>query len=158
MYNFAKPHQITLRCTKTDNDIPRTLTLEGTGLLHNISRCHISSPELHAFPELHGQSYADLETPIFYLPDNITVLDDHERQQLEEISLSNLQKSDDVYNRVTASKHHYDLDTHLHTYQTSILQEKRTHWKIIPIAVLTSTVSLLFTFILFIPVSKTPTA
>ena len=52
MYNFVKPHQITLRCKKTDTDIPHTLTLEGTGLLHNISRCHISSPELHAFPEL----------------------------------------------------------------------------------------------------------
>ena len=52
MDNFAKPHQITLRCTKTDTDIPRTLTLEGTGLLHNFPRCHISSPELHAFPEL----------------------------------------------------------------------------------------------------------
>ena len=79
-----------------------------------------------------SQNYADLETPRFYLPDNITILDDHERQQLKEISLPNLKKLDDVYNRVTASKHHYDLDTLLHTYQTSILQEKRTHWKIIP--------------------------
>jgi len=141
MYNFAKPHQITLRCTKTDTDIPRTLTLEGTGLLHNISRCHIFLPELHAFPELHGQSYADLETPIFYLPDNITVLDDHERQQLKEIPLPNLQKLDDVYSRVTASKHHYDLDLLLHTYQILILQEERTHWKIIPFIVFTSTAS-----------------
>ena len=87
MYNFAKPHQITLRCTKTDTDIPRTLTFERTGKLHNISGCHISSPELHVSPELHGQSYADLETPIIYLPDNITVLDDYERQQLKEIPL-----------------------------------------------------------------------
>ena len=121
MYNFVKPHQITLRCTKTDTDIPRTLTLEGRGLLHNISRCHISSPELHAFPQLHGQSYADLETPIFYPPDNITVLDDHERQQLKEVSLSNLQKLD-VYNRVTASKHH-DLDTFLHKIQVPSVLE-----------------------------------
>jgi hypothetical protein len=98
MYNFAKPHQVTLRCTKYDSDVPRILTLEGTGLLHNISGCHISSPELHAFPELHGQSYAELETPIFYLPDNITVLDEHERQQLKEIPLPNLQKLDEVYN------------------------------------------------------------
>ena len=149
MYNFAKPHQITLRCTKTDTDIPRTLTLEGTGLLHNISRRHISSSELHAFPELHGKSYADLETPIFYLPDNITVLDNHERQQLKEIPLPNWQKLDDVYSRVTASKRHYDLDTLLHTYQTSILQEKRTHWKIIPFVVLTNTTFLVI-FIYFV--------
>jgi len=149
MYNFAKPHQITLRCTKTDTDIPRTLTLEGTRLLHNISRCHLSSPELHAFPGLHGQSYADLETPIFYLPDNITVLDDHERQQLKEIPLPNLQKLEDVSSRDTAPKHHYDLDTLLHTYQTSILQEKRTHWKIIPFVVLTST-AILAIFIYFV--------
>jgi hypothetical protein len=148
MYSFAKPHQITLRCTKTDTDVPRMLTLEGTGLLHNISGCHISSPELQALPELHGQSYANLEAPIFYLPDNITVLNDHERQQLKEIPLPNLQRLDDVYSRVTASKHNYELDSLLHTYQTSTLQEKRTHSIIFPIISLTST-AILAIFIYF---------
>jgi hypothetical protein len=103
---------------------------------------------LHAFPELHGQSYANLEAPIFYLPDNISVLNDYERQQLKEIPLPNLQRLDDVYSRVTASKHHYDLDSLLHTYQTSILQEKRTHWIIIPFISLTST-AILAIFIYF---------
>jgi hypothetical protein len=43
IYNFAKQHQITLRCTKTDTQVPRILTFEGTRLLHNLSGCHISS-------------------------------------------------------------------------------------------------------------------
>jgi len=103
---------------KTDTDVPGILTVEGTGLLHDISGCHMSSPELH------GQSYAHLKAPIFYLPDNISVLNDHEHQQLKEIPLPNLQRLDNVYNRVTVSRHHYDLDSLLHTYQTSLLQEK----------------------------------
>ena len=69
IYHFANQHQITLRCTKVDTQVPRILTLEGTGLLHNLSGCHISSPELHAFPKLHGEIHANLKTPIFYLPD-----------------------------------------------------------------------------------------
>jgi hypothetical protein len=77
--------------------VPRTQTLEGTGLLHNLTGCHISSLELQAFLELHGTTYAHLDAPIFYLPDNISVLDDHELQQLKNIPLPNLQGSNDVY-------------------------------------------------------------
>ena len=57
IYSFTRQHQITLRCTKADTQVPRTLTLEGIGL-HNLSGCHISSPELHAFPKLNGTTYA----------------------------------------------------------------------------------------------------
>ena len=91
-----------------------------------------------------------METPIFYLRDNITVLDDYERQQLKAIPLPNMQTLDDVFNRVKASKHHYDLDTLLHTYQIYILLEKRTHWKIIPFVVFSSTAILaIFVYIVY---------
>jgi hypothetical protein len=78
--------------------MPHTLPLEGTRLLHNLSGCHISSPELHSFPELHGATYANLEAPIFYLPD-ISVLNDHELEQLNDIPLPNLKRIlDRIYN------------------------------------------------------------
>jgi hypothetical protein len=76
--------------------MPRTLTLEGTGLFHNITGCHITSHEIEAFPELHGKTYASLDTPIFYLPDNISALNDHE---LKDIPLPKLQKLEDIYFR-----------------------------------------------------------
>ena len=91
IFHFTRPHQVTLRCAKTDTEVPCTLMLDGTGLLHNATGCHISSPELQAFPELHGTTYAKLDAPMFYLPDNISVLDDHEFRQIQGLSLPNLQ-------------------------------------------------------------------
>jgi hypothetical protein len=103
VYHFPEQQQLTLRCTKAYSQIHHTLKLEGSGLLHNLSGCHITSPELQAFPELHGTTDTN-DLPKIFLP-NISVLDDHELQQLKDIPLPNLQGLDDVYARVTKSRH-----------------------------------------------------
>jgi len=74
VYHFARYYRATLQCTKADAQLPRTLTIEGIGLLRNVIGCRIASPELHTFPELHGATHARLDPPIFYLPGNISVL------------------------------------------------------------------------------------
>jgi hypothetical protein len=141
VYQFTRPHRVTPSCTRSDRQVPRTLTLEGSGLLRNFEGCHISSPELQAYSELHGTTYAKLEAPIFYLPD-ISVLNDQEHQLIKNIPLPSLQKLNDIHARVTASHNKYDVDSVLHIHQTSLLHERQTNWFIIPFTSLSTLISL----------------
>jgi len=105
---------------KANAQFPRTLTLEGAGLLQNLTGCHVTSPELHTFPVIHGTIDARIEPPIIYLPDNISVLNNHELQQIRDMPLPNLQRLNDIYSRVTTSQHTYDMDAVMHIHQASL--------------------------------------
>jgi hypothetical protein len=133
VYQFANQQRITLRCSGTNAQLPHTLTLEGTRLLHNLTECRIMSTELHTFPELHGTTYARIEPPIIYLPDNISVLDSHELHQIRDMPIPNLQTLNDIYFRVTAAQHTYDLDAIMHVHQASLRQTQQTNWVVIPL-------------------------
>ena len=142
VYQFATQHRVTLHCEKANAQLPRTLTLEGTGLLQNLTGCHITSPELHTFPEIHGTTDARIEPPTIYLPDNISVLNDHELQQIRDMPLPNLQRLNDIYSRVTTSQHTYDLDAILHIHQASLRQTQQTNWIVIPLTSLATIITL----------------
>ena len=105
VYQFATQQRVTLHCEKANAQIPRKKTLEGTGLLRNLTGCHITSPELHTFPEIHGTTDACIETPIIYLPDNISVLNDHELQQIRDMPLPNLQRLNDTLQSHNVTTH-----------------------------------------------------
>jgi hypothetical protein len=122
--------------------IPHALTLQGAGLLRNITGCHISSPELQAYPEWHGITYTKLEAPTIYLPDNISVLKDHERELIKDIPLPNLQRLSDIQAHITVTRNTYDVDAILHVHQSSLLLEKQTNWFIIPFTTLSTLLSL----------------
>jgi hypothetical protein len=61
------------------------------------------------------------------------VLNNHELQQIRDMPLPNLQKLNDIYSRVTAAQHTYDLDAILHVHQASLRQTRHTNWVIIPL-------------------------
>ena len=42
-YRFPEPRQVTIRCPQENGRSSRTVSLVGSGLLHNASACHISS-------------------------------------------------------------------------------------------------------------------
>ena len=96
VYQFTTQHRVTLHCAEANAQFPRTPTLEGAGLLRNFTGCHITSPELQTFPEIHGTTDARIEPPIIYLPD-ISVLNNNELQQIRDMLLPNLQRLNDIY-------------------------------------------------------------
>jgi len=100
IFHFPTRHQILLRCPDTRDQIHRTITLYGTGILHNTSACHITSDEITIFPELHGTSLAELDSPKFYLPDNISIVTSDKVQQLEDISPTDIQRLHDVHTKM----------------------------------------------------------
>jgi len=67
---------------------------------------------------------------ISHLPDIITVITDFELQQLIDIPLLEIQKLSDIHDGVTTSLQTNDIESLLHTRQTSLLQEKRTNYLI----------------------------
>jgi hypothetical protein len=158
LYHFPNRHQLSLRCKKANNQIPHTLNLGGSGLVHNLSGCHITSPELQAFPELQGTTDTNIDPPKIFLPDNISVLNDHELQQLKDISPPNLQGINDVYTRVTESSHTFNLDSFIQANQSLLYRKRQMNWFIIPLIsyAIFSTILILSYF--FTTVSKTPTA
>jgi hypothetical protein len=83
-----------------------------------------------------------LEAPTIYLPDNISVLNDHEHELIKDIPLPNLHRLSDIQAHVTVPRNTHDVDAIIHVHQSSLLLEKRTNWFIIPFTTLPTLLSL----------------
>jgi len=68
-----------------------------------------------------------MNATILHLPDIITVITDFELQ-LVDIPPLEIQKLGDMHDKVTASLQTYDVESLLHTRQTTLFQEKRTNY------------------------------
>jgi len=90
----------------------------------------MTSDAFQIFPELHGTTQTKMDAPVLHLPDTITVITDVELQQLIDIPPLEIQKLSDIHECVTTSLQTYDVESLLHTRQTSLLQEKRTNYLI----------------------------
>ena len=128
IFHFSTRHQISLRCPNTSDQIQRTIIPCGAGILHNTSECHTTSDEILIFRNLHGTSLTELDTPNFYLPDNISIVTNDEIQQLEDISPADIQKLHDVHTKVTTLQHTFDVDSLLPIHRTTMLHKQKTHW------------------------------
>ena len=71
-----------------------------------------------------------MDALIHHLPDNISVITDFELQHLVDIPPLETHKLREIHGRVTASLQTYDVESLLHTRQTSLLQEKLTNYLI----------------------------
>jgi len=68
-----------------------------------------------------------MSAPILHLPDNISVVSDYELQQLIHIPSLEIQRLNDIHERVTMPPQTYDIESLLHAHKTSLLQEKRSY-------------------------------
>jgi len=131
IFHFPTRHQISLRCPDTKDQIHRIITLYGAGILHNTTECHITSDDITIFPDLHGTSLAELDTPKFYLPDNVSIVTNDVIQQLKDISSADIQILQDVHTKVTTLQQIFHVDSLLHIHRTTMLHKQNTHWSII---------------------------
>ena len=124
VYFFPERRQVTLRCPNSNDQMSRTVSLLRTGLIHNLSKCYISSTKLRTLPELFRLLQAKLEIPNFYLPSNISAIANHETRQLEDIIPADTAGIDDITSRLTAQKQTFDVDSIFDMHRTSQLQEQ----------------------------------
>ena len=127
IFHFPTRHQISLLCPDTRDQIQCTVTLYGTGILHNTSACHITSDEITIFPDLHGASLAELDSPKFCLPDNVTIVTNDDNQQLKHVSPTDTQTLHDVHTKVATIQQTFDIDSLLHIHRTTMLHKQNTH-------------------------------
>ena len=126
IYHFPREQQVTLRCMESHNQVLRTLSVTAAGLLLNATRCYVTSDEFQTFPELHGTTHTKLSVPTLHLPD-ITVVTDFELKLLKDILPLETRQLNDVHDRVIASLQTYDVESLLHSHQTSLFHERRTN-------------------------------
>jgi len=62
-YHFPDPRQVNLRCPQDHGWSTCTVTLVGSGLIHNASTCHIADQELRTLPVFSKTAELHLETP-----------------------------------------------------------------------------------------------
>jgi len=63
VFHFPSQRQVNIRCSRNNEWVTRTQTLSGAGLVHNATRCSITSGEIRTLPELHGVAHANLVAP-----------------------------------------------------------------------------------------------
>jgi hypothetical protein len=110
---------VTLYCSDFD-EMPRSLTLNASGHLYNLSKCYVTSNEFQLLPELRGTTQSEVDLPRIYLPDSIPIATDHEIQQLQELNSKAVQQLEEIRSRVTAPQHNFELD--------SLLQYIKRHY------------------------------
>jgi hypothetical protein len=52
--NYPTPRRASLQCPDDGNEVPRTLLLYETGIIHHALQCYVNPNELPTLPELHG--------------------------------------------------------------------------------------------------------
>ena len=75
--------------------------LSEAGLILNATTCSVATEDIRTFPELHGNTQRSLETPHFYVPNNVLAVAAHEIPLLEQMTPREIQQIDEVRSKVT---------------------------------------------------------
>ena len=135
IYHFPSQRQVPIRCPRDNVWVTHTQTLSGAGLIHNATRCSVTSGEIRTLPELHGVAQANLDAPFVYMPDNFPILSRHELPRVEAALTSEVNQLDQLKDRLATAQKSLDVDTLAHIQKTTLPQEARPHWHLILAAV-----------------------
>ena len=124
-YHFPEPRQVTIRCPQEKGRSSRTVSLVGSGLLHNASACHISSQEVRTIPVL--SRTAEPRRPLLFLPDSVPAAASHEVAKIVEDMPPETSGLDFVKERLVTPRQTFDKDTLLHVHQKSVHAAQESH-------------------------------
>ena len=61
IYNFSGKQQVNLNCRQNATWITSTWSLQGIGILHSASACHVTAQNLQLYPATEGHSESNIE-------------------------------------------------------------------------------------------------
>jgi len=140
---------VTIRCPRNNVWVTYTRTLSGAGLIHNATRCSITSGEIRTLPELRGVAHANLDAPSVYVPDNFPILSRHELPRVEAALTSEVNELDQLKDRLATAQKSLDVDTLVHIQKTTLPQETLLHWHLI-LAAISCTLTVLLALYIFL--------
>jgi len=131
VYHFPSQRQVTIRCPRDNVWVTRTRTLSGAGLIHNATRCSITSGEIRTLPELHGVAHANLNAPSVYVPDSSPILSKHVPPRVEAALTSEVNELDQLKDRLETAQKTLDVDTLVHMQKATPQQETLSRWHLL---------------------------
>jgi len=131
VFQFPSQRQVNIRCPRNNVWMTRTQTLSGAGLIHNATRCSITSGEIRTLPELHDIAHANLVAASAYVPDSSPLLAKHKLPRVEEALAPGVNDLDQLKARLEAEQKLLDVDTLVHIQQTTPHRETPPHLHLI---------------------------
>jgi len=125
IYSFSGKQQVNLKCHQNATWITLTWSLQGNGILHNFSACHVRGQNFQLYPATEGHSVSTVE-----YRDDIRVL--HiEPVTYQEVQIIRGYSPPDVWKSegIAASElfKHWDLDATLVVHATERKHDDRCH-------------------------------
>jgi hypothetical protein len=146
-YHFPEPHKVAMRCPHENGWISHTLSLGGTGLIHNASTCHISSQEIRTLALLSKTTELPLDTPRLYLPDEVPTAASHEISRIEAAMPPETTGLEYVEALLVMPRQSFDVYTLLRVHQKSVHRARGFYWlRLATILVCTTTIIQLLFF------------
>jgi len=130
VFHLANQRQENIRCPR-NMGVTRTRSLSGPGLIHNATRCSITTGEIRTLPELHGVAHANLVALPAYVPDSSPILAKHELPRVEEALAPGVNDLDQLKERLEAEQKLLDVDTLVHIQKATPYRETPPHWHLI---------------------------
>jgi hypothetical protein len=135
VYHFPEAQEVTFQCFYNGTWTSTTRELEGSGLIHNATRCHIITQGMQVLPALEGSSETYAEAPQFFVPEKVTGLRHHEWDAIAE-ALPQEGESLDLLMAMVTSRNIDHLDTLLNLHQLTARRERSWDWQAVAVIAL----------------------
>jgi hypothetical protein len=126
-YHFPEPRQVTIRCPQENVWTSHTVSLGGTGLIHNASTYLIASKEIRTLTVLSKTMELPLDTSRLYLLDEVPAVASHEISQIEAAMTPETTGLDYVKARLVTPRQSFDVDTLLLVHQKSVHAARKSY-------------------------------
>jgi len=130
-YHFPERRPVTIRCPQANGWITDTASLAEVGQIFNASHCAIITNDIRTSQELQGEMQENIDNAKFYIPDQPSIVADHEFPFISETSPEEVARLDEVRSKVVVPSQNFDIDSHFHIRQTSSRQTQQTYWHLI---------------------------
>jgi hypothetical protein len=149
IYHVPKPLEVTFRCLVNQTWTSKTKQLTGNGLVLQASRCFILTEAFVVPPELTGGSEVNLEAPVFYVPEKVGIVAEHELRTLAEAVPPAVAQIDKLMAAVSSPHMAGDVNTMMQFHHLLTERNQQRNWYTVSLAVV-ATVTLIVLLVLIV--------
>jgi hypothetical protein len=149
IYHISEPLEVTFRCLVNQTWTSKTKKLAGNGLVLQTSRCFILTEAFVVPPALTGGSEFNLEAPVFYVPDKVGIVAEHELLTLADAVPPAVAQIDKLMTVVSSPHMAGDVSTMMQFHHLLTERNQQRNWYTISLAVV-ATVTLIILLVLIV--------
>jgi hypothetical protein len=127
IYSFGSKQQVNLKCRQNSTWITSTWSLQGNGILHNASACHVTGQNFQLYPATEGHALSTVTYQADVRVQHIEPVTYQEVQILQDRSPPDVTKLENIAATSELFKHR-DLDATLVVHATERKNDERYHF------------------------------